>query len=220
MIVAGMTPEQIRKEILTDLMMIRNKINYPHLRRELIKSHVKVMCRHLEYQTRTYNKWFIRVVWSKKAFIFEPVVMYFDHQGMSAVSIRFDKGKIYLDMYYTHFFKRYRERMHMESLSHEELFREFFRVNSGMSQLTMNDEESNEKLTFTLFVEGVAFGEKISEEFQFIKTFLPYNMLLPFQLEVVDQMRNSEDGNFTPNPEWEKMVRSHLNKKHRLNEAA
>jgi len=208
MIVASMNLDEIRHEIMLDYKMIVNKMDglYPRLRREILRSGKKVMQRSLDYQTRQYNKWILRLTWDKKNIGCESIVLYFDSVGVCAAEVYGNRKINLINVYHTHFFQRYRQRTHKENLSQEELVKEFFEKRGQVKDTVIQRPGSGIYLTISVLSEGVAFGQLLPG-IHLMKTFLPFHMLKPCQMSVVEQIRNGDATIHISNEMDEMMVR-------------
>lgn len=213
MIVSAMTLPEIRQEVLAELPMIKNKMHglLPKLRRESIKAGNKLMMRYISYKTKQHNTWLLRSTWNKKMCQFQPIVIFHDNIGLCVANLRSAESADQLDIYHTHFFQRYRERLNLAHLTSVELVKHFFENADDTIPLTITHNRYAREMTFHIRKNGVALGElREDEKIELIKTFLPFEMLKPCQLELVNLIRNNDltDDNLPSG--LEEMIRVHL----------
>lgn len=192
MIVASMTEQEIRKEVLADMANAFRweDRNQNRFRRLVLKASRFPVFSHYLYTSPRKNKWLILLQANSKKEHSDLcritfVVTYDSPHGMYAILVSFIDGEPQLIYFAPHFFKRFKERMYL-GLTGMELLIEFFRFNSGFV-FDRTIKKINESQYFTEIagsaLDGVALGvESIYDNILF-KTFVTYEMLKGQQIE-------------------------------------
>lgn len=192
MIVASMTEDEIKKEVLDDLKNAFKweDLNQNKFRRLVIKSSKFPIYKHYSYKSPRKNNWLILLeARSKKEYgdysRVTYIVTYDSPHGIYAIMVMFKDAIPHLAIYPPHFFKRYRERMQLD-VTGIDLMVEYFRYNSNFTW-----KESPRLISDTHYVtevgastaDGVSLGIRSIFDNFLLKTFVTYDMLKDQQFE-------------------------------------
>jgi hypothetical protein len=186
MIVPSMSIEELSREILSDLKIVRNKAFYLgyKYRRNARRTRRKNFRSVYEYTSKQRNKWLILFQCENYDLLFSLCVIYVDKYGLSAISIGDDRS---LNHYYPHFFQRYNERYVKQAHTQKiELVKRFLQENPTSAFICETDPRDKKIWLFGRMNEGVALGYmEIVESilYRTIKTYVSEDMLKQDQLD-------------------------------------
>jgi hypothetical protein len=160
MIVPSMTSEELYREIISDDESVKKKAYYLALgmRREVVKSRTKHICRAFDYKTRKYNKWIIVIDYHQKEPAFYSAVHFLDQHGFNAVRVNADLES--LTHFTPHFLERYNERfLKHEELSKIDLLKRFIAENP-FDAISYFPQDPSKNPIFCRFKEGIGLGDE------------------------------------------------------------
>jgi hypothetical protein len=213
MIVPSMTFQEIHKEVFEDIKNLRNRLD--ECRNDFKKTVLKgkryplTKCYDCNTSVRR-NLFFVTFTAIKRGDWEKPILgiygIYSRREGKYAAALTVDMNIV--SIYPPHFFKRYQERiLKDESLSHEDIIRQYFQNDWGFMGAVVNaDFESiyhsfekdnkNDKISFVAATaQGYCFGER-QGNVNIIKTIVSDDMLFEnqkfifYELKKVFKMAN------------------------------
>jgi len=199
MIVPSMTSKELLREILSDDENVRTKAVYlsQGMRREVVKSKMKHVCRAFDYRTKKYNNWIIVINYHKKKQEFYSVLHYNDVGGFNAIQIN---SQGYLTHFIGHFLDRYNERyLKLENVTKLDLLKRFVVENPVIAVKYTLQPDSKKNIVFCRFKEGIGLGnEEVFEtglRIVHLKTYITNGMIHEGQLddfEILGELYESE----------------------------
>lgn len=207
MIVPSMTVKEIHKEVFEDIKNLKNKLDECRndFKKWVLKSSHYPLTKSYDCKTREKKNLFIvdftaikRSSWKKP--ILSIYGIYSRPEGKYAVAPTIDMN--ISSIYPPHFFQRYRERIVKdESLSNEDIIRQYFKDDWGFVGAVVNDDfesvyhcfendDENDKVNFVAAASaGYCFGEK-QGNVNIIKTIISEEMLFENQKPLFAQLKN------------------------------
>jgi hypothetical protein len=192
MIVYGMSEKEMTQEVMSDMF---NAFRYEDrnqnkFRRQVLKSSVFPVYRHIIYTSPRKNRWLILIEARSKKEVGDlcRITYVTTHQtphGVYAIMVSWVQGQPQLIFFPPHFFSRFRTRMGLNEYGMDLLIY-FFRRNSSFVY-----EQQVRELTCDQYVteiygstrDGVALGVATVEGNILFKTFVTYDMLKGEQIE-------------------------------------
>jgi len=180
MIVPGMTLVEIKKSLLNDynngLHQKIRAIDIIYKRKfQLNKNHDFVET--ITYPAASKNDWRIIIYCTKNHVHTVPYLYSYDHVGITATHLNDMYTPLIFMHFNSHFFKRYKERIHLDIVKPQELVKLFFRKNTYI--LPCSDElEDGTKQVFSPLDGGVGLGifHEADNIYEF-KTFVDNSLL-------------------------------------------
>ena len=210
MIVPSMSVQEIHKEVFNDIKNLQSKIEECRndFRKTILKSKKYPFTKSYDCKTRDRQNLFIvdftamkRSDWKKP--IISIYGIYSRPEGKYAVIPTLEMNTI--SIHPPHFFKRYRERIvRDESVSSENIIRQYFRKDWGFMGAVINDDfesvyycfendNENDKVSFVAATsQGYCFGEK-QGNVNIIKTIISEEMLFENQRKVFTELKTAFD---------------------------
>lgn len=209
MILDNMTPEEVTREIKNDIPNLARKLrhNLQDIRRLALKTKDFPLKKYIEWTSPRKNRWTVTCVIKGRKVEKHGVASSFyitadGRNGKTVYVVKIteydiDECEMEYDgvMKYTpHFFKRYKERMELESLLPEDAHLDFdvlvkvymSRNHYGAIDISKEDRRhawKDEEGYHLIQEDGIAMGRQLTEDFVVLNTFLTSDMLFKGQRE-------------------------------------
>lgn len=196
MITEKMTPDEIEKDLTEDLKVVDGFIKQLaiKLRRNAIKTNMKFPYRSVHnYTSKRKNQWVVQIEVESKSKAKEGEIglitacLYDTNCGKYAAVKTTDSEMKFL-IFPPHFFKRYRERKHLDSsIPTQNLILKFFNENPGNITYYEPDSEPDRNIK-VITKEGMLFGMLLSPRTALIKTFVGDEQFFDNQKKLRDEL--------------------------------
>lgn len=200
MITDRMTPEEIEKDLMEDLKVVNGYVKQLvfKLRRNAIKTNMEYPHRGIyNYTSKRKNNWILQVdVMSKQKVKDGEVSMLiacvYDTDHGKYAAVRTSNNELKFLLFPPHFFKRYRERKHLDSsILTQDLILKFFNENPG--NVTYYDPAVDpERSVKVITKEGMLFGMLLTTQVAIIKTFVGEEQLFENQKRIKSEVNEIE----------------------------
>jgi hypothetical protein len=208
MIVPAMNSEEIIREVFLDLpSVIRKSHNFAHDQRRLaIKSKHKTAINCYDYKSPRKNEW-ILFLKSTPSFCGSIIaVHYLNKLGFNCLIITQDHA---FHHFSGHFLERYNERfLKYDNFSKLEIFKDYIHKNIYLTSEDLDTDEYKIKRCMIKIENGIAFGTKEEingYQVMDFKTFISNDMVLDFQKEDVDYIKNNYKTYYNEHPSLRRM---------------
>jgi hypothetical protein len=194
MIVPSMSNEEIVKELLSDVEIVKRKAEYSveEVRRMLIKTKAYPFIKAFDYVSpKTKNKWiYVLEINSKYDSFVTPVNYHYTDIGLRAAMVT-STGNIVL--YTGHFFTRYSEREDLNILNPVDKMKDFFMLNPQINYKTERKLEDGVFEIFGTVTTGIVLGKKIAHNLMICNTYLSNELLKGNQILVSSEQKAELD---------------------------
>ncbi len=178
MIVQAMSYDEIVKELLSDVDVVKRKAEYSlnEVRRILIKTKAYPFVKAYDYLTpKTKNNWiYVLEINSKHDSFVTPVNYHYTDIGLRAGMVTSSSEVIF---YTGHFFTRYAEREELNLPNSLDKMKSFFTLNPHINYQTSRKLEEGVFEIFGTVKTGVVLGKKIAHNIIVCNTYLSNEML-------------------------------------------
>lgn len=190
MLVPAMTLSEIRKEILSDFIVVKRKVFYlgEKIIKEMRKHHIKNDVRFVDYLSKQKNTWLFLFQYEHKDVSIGTTVYYYGRTGLVVITI--DVGKERLHFHTAHFIRRYNERRNLGLVKPEDIIRKYLKDNRQISYQRLEEIAPGVHRIFGVIQTGIVLGYSNSN-LNMIKlnTYITHEMLKGQQLKLEDYLK-------------------------------